>query len=86
MDLCRDFLTVGEDGFAAGGGEGADGAEGAEAAGAAWGVGEQEDAVGAGPEAVEGGVVVEDGGASGQKLPNQGPLTRPLTKWTGWRV
>jgi len=54
---------VGEDGFASGGGEGADGAEGAEAGGAGGGgVGEEEDAAGAGPEAVEGGVVVEDGG------------------------
>ena len=54
---------VGEDGFAAGCGEGADGAEGAEADGAGGGVvGQQEDAAGAGPEAVERGVVVEDGG------------------------
>ena len=60
------------------------GPKGAEVAGARGGVvGEQEDAAGAGPEVVEGVFGLEDAGASGQKLPYQRPLTRPLTRWTG---
>ena len=78
---------VGEDGFAAGGGEGVDGAEGGEVGGAGGGVvGEEEDAAGAGPELAEGVFGLEDVGASGQKLPYQRPLTRPLMRWTCWPV
>ena len=59
-------LAVGEDGFAAGGGEGVDGAVGGEIVLAGGGVGgEEEDAAGAGPERVEGGFGFEDGGGVG---------------------
>ena len=62
----RYCLVVGEDGFAAGGGEGVDGAEGGEIARAAGGVvGEEEDAAGACPELVEGGFGLEDVGGVG---------------------
>ncbi len=80
-------LTVGEDCFAAGGGEGADGGEGGEVVAAGGGdVGHEEDAAGAGQSWRRVASSSKMGGASGQKLPNQGPLTRPLTRWTGWRV
>ena len=65
---------------------GADGPVGEQVAGAVGGgVGEEEEAAWGGPEGVEGFVVFKMGGASGQKEPNHGPLTRPLTRWTGWR-
>jgi hypothetical protein len=53
--------AVGEDGFASAGGEGVDGGVGGQVDGAGGGViGEEEDAVGAGPEVVEVGVGGED--------------------------
>ena len=54
---------VGEDGFSSGGGEGVDGAIGGEVVGAGGGVvGEEEDALLAGPEVVERVFGFEDGG------------------------
>ena len=66
MGLVAAGLLVGEDGFAAGGGEGVDGAVEGKFFQALGGVvGEEEDAAGAGPELVEGGVAFEDGGRVG---------------------
>ncbi len=62
----RYLPAIGEDGFAAGAGEGVDEGERGEVGGAELGViGEEEDAAGAGPELVEGGVGFEDGGGVG---------------------
>ena len=59
--MSKGLAAVGEEGLAAGVGEGEDGAGGGEVAFALGGVvGQQEDAVGAGPEAGEVGVGEED--------------------------
>ncbi len=59
-----------------------DWAEVGQVGGAVGVVGHKEDAAGAGPELVEGVFGLEDGGASGQKLPYQRPLTLPRRRWT----